>query len=287
MRAILHTFKLGLLCFVNLLTAQPYASCVFEGQLGNQLFQAAATIAYALDHNYTAIFPPFSHLINGALNRKYVFHRLQEGSLPLETPILQYHDAGHYTQYTPIPYTPGRNILLSGYFQTARYFAHHADTIRKLFAPSNSLTKKIFKKYGRLLHQGPTIAIHVRTFIPDGRDPAIVGIGGGKWDYFLKALEHLPRDCSILLFSDAPKWTRDNFPSLPHRQVHFIEGNPHYFDFYLMAFCTHQIVSPESTFSWWAAWLNANPGKVIVAPATWAGKFDNETIPPEWIKVEL
>jgi hypothetical protein len=71
------------------------------------------------------------------------------------------------------------------------------------------------------------------------------------------------------------------------RKVYFIEGNPHYIDFYFMSLCTHQVVSPESTFSWWAAWLNRNPNKMVIAPSTWAGRHDNETVPPSWIKLEL
>ena len=39
-------------------------------------------------------------------------------------------------------------------------------------------------------------------------------------------------------------------------------------DFTAMSFCDHNIIG-NSTFSWWAAWLNKNEGRRIVAPREW------------------
>ena len=49
----------------------------------------------------------------------------------------------------------------------------------------------------------------------------------------------------------------------------------------LMRLCAHQIIS-NSSYSWWAAWLNSNPSKVVVCPAKWKGKSD--MMPEAWIR---
>ena len=73
--------------------------------------------------------------------------------------------------------------------------------------------------------------------------------------------------------------------SRPHL---FIENEPHYHDFYLMSYCTHQIIS-NSSFSWWAAYLNKNPQKKVIAPARWFNPgcltTGKHIVPKEWIKV--
>ena len=59
-----------------------------------------------------------------------------------------------------------------------------------------------------------------------------------------------------------------------------------YVDIYLMSLCKDNITS-NSTFSWWASYLNPNPNKKIYTPKTWfIHSHSNEDIlPPEWIKI--
>ena len=73
--------------------------------------------------------------------------------------------------------------------------------------------------------------------------------------------------------------------------MHFIDNNntsdTSYIDMQLMSICKHNIIC-NITFSWWSAWLNANPEKIVIAPQNWfADKSINsqDLIPSEWIKL--
>jgi len=68
----------------------------------------------------------------------------------------------------------------------------------------------------------------------------------------------------------------------------FMQGRNDIDDFIMMTLCEHNIIT-NSTFSWWAAWLNANKDKVVVTPRQWFGPngpSDGKDLYVEgWIKV--
>ena len=62
-----------------------------------------------------------------------------------------------------------------------------------------------------------------------------------------------------------------------------------YLDLILMSHCKHQIIA-NSTFSWWGAWLNQNPEKIVIAPKMWFvdQKMNAQTkdlIPKDWLRI--
>jgi hypothetical protein len=55
-------------------------------------------------------------------------------------------------------------------------------------------------------------------------------------------------------------------------------------DMYLMSLCKHNIIA-NSSYSWWGAWLNTNPDKVVIAPQNWFVSANADIVPSTWIKI--
>lgn len=263
-----------------LLSAKPFViGRLWTGQLGNQFFEIAAAVSLALDHDADVFFPDFAvKTIDGIpTNYKHVFFRLN-ATVPKEK-IQAYYIEPTYS-YTPIPYH--QNMCIQGYFQSEKHFAKHKQKILELFAPSSEIREYLESKYQQLLKSQKTVSIHVRSYWKDDPQQKIYP-NYGK-DYFEKAIMKFPEDSVFLAFSNDMARCKQILADIP-RKIIFIEGEPYYHDFYLMAMCKHNIIS-NSSFSWWAAYLNPNPEKIVIAPPEWytstCGLNYKDVVPESW-----
>ncbi|MGC3976990.1 MAG: alpha-1,2-fucosyltransferase [Paludibacteraceae bacterium] len=87
------------------------------------------------------------------------------------------------------------------------------------------------------------------------------------------------------VFSDDPEWVNTNFGLENAVYVQHNTDSDSWQDMYLMSQCKHNIIA-NSSFSWWGAWLNANPAKIVIAPRKWWRLFDkDDVVPSEWIRL--
>jgi hypothetical protein len=112
-------------------------------------------------------------------------------------------------------------------------------------------------------------------------------------DYYAHAMQAIlarVRTPVFFIFSDDIPFTREHLPALAagQRMVfvdHNDEANPHE-DLRLMSSCRHHIIA-NSTFSWWGAWLNPDPAKLVCAPKGWGlanpAEWSTDLIPPNWL----
>ncbi len=263
---------------------KPFVQGILHNQLGNQMFEIAATISVALDNGAIPIFPDLvTNTSNGIpLNYQYVFWRLNT-SKPKQELNHTHHD--HGLPYQPILYQP--NMGLCGLFQSEKHFIHHKDEILKAFSPHESIVSYLYKKYNWLQTNPKTVAVHVRAYWPiyPGGNPEGKGVLPFLGlEYFKKAILTFPKDHLFVIFSDNIKWCKKNFRSIP-REFIFIEKQDYYLDFFMMGLCQHNIIS-NSSFSWWAAYMNKNPSKIVIAPKGWftpESKLDaSDIIPAGW-----
>lgn len=113
-------------------------------------------------------------------------------------------------------------------------------------------------------------------------------------DYCLKAMQEANRclhNPQFYIFSDDPAWVvsqltpSSNITIIDHHAPDQVDE-----DFRLMRACKNQIIA-SSSLSWWAAWLNDNPKKLVISPpaSQWVqrpGCDTSQILPSEWIVVE-
>src|SRR3990167_1024455 len=105
MKKILLGLALAFLIVCIKIKTTPYVTCQFHGQLGNHFFQVATAYSLAKDNGAKAIFPGLKKSKGGSRNRRYAFHRLEEGFL-FQPHWKEYQEPLEYLTYHPIPYEP-------------------------------------------------------------------------------------------------------------------------------------------------------------------------------------
>ncbi len=260
---------------------KPYVSCSLHGQLGNQMHQIATTLAFAWDHNMVPLFPELMKKeYNLPMNYQRIFFRLN--SSPLPRPILQRFKQWKNFEKIDIPIRP--NQVLDGYFQTWEYYHHHRDRLLELFSPAQEELDFIKSKYNKLLSHSCTVGVHVRTFNKQlSNDIPFVGL-----DYYHRAMALYPPEALFIVFSDRINWCKHYFSKF-NRPVVFINSGDHIEDFFLMSQLKHNIIG-NSSYSWWAAYLNKNPDKVVVAPSHFVHPSIQKKVNanlPDWITLDI
>lgn len=276
-----------------------------HGRLGNQMFQyaAAAGLAARLD-------VPVALDARGAVARgEGVLTRVFD--LPLEAPEplpplkseapLRYAfwrlsgAAPRFRRERGLGYnaaieTWGDGSYLHGYWQCQDYFMHVADRIRRDFTFPAYSNAQNAEMADRIKGCAQAISLHVRR----GDYTTLAAHTLCDQAYYdaalARVLDGLPGMPTVFVFSDDPQWAKENLP-LPCEKVVVDFNGPEtdFEDMRLMSLCDHNIIG-NSSFSWWAAWLNANPGKRVAGPARWFGdaKLDNpDILPANWLKIAV
>ena len=106
-----------------------------------------------------------------------------------------------------------------------------------------------------------------------------------------KSAESIPESISnpsFYIFSDDIEWAKQNIKESNAVFVQQEKKDNYYRDMQLMSMCKHNIIA-NSSFSWWAAWLNNYEKKIVIAPSKWVTHtIDiNALIYPDWIQIEF
>lgn len=294
------------------------------GGLGNQMFQYAAGLALAharrtvlkLDVSWFREDPAYEDHNRYALNcfnvteqfateeeiarsRGIRVTRMERWSVPVARALRFYQYANRLTVtgnsyrqptfgYDPGFFTLPDNSYLHGMFQSEKYFAPVSGILRQHFTFRYPPLPSVAAMMERI-RSGPSAAVHFRRgdYVRDKRFNSEIGVL--SLDYYHRAIatlrERHPAVTLYLFSDDIDTIEREFTPHGPHVFVRATQPWHSYDKIRLMSLCDHAIIA-NSTFSWWAAWLNSDVDKVVIAPQPWfAGRAGDDIVPPSWVKL--
>ena len=179
-----------------------------------------------------------------------------------------------------------------GYWQNEKYFAHIEPVIRDTFRFNTDIMSEKTKEISSQMRQELSVSIHIRRGDYENIPEAKAMHGGiCTLNYYRKAIDfirqRLGEGIRFYLFSDDVDWISENLQLENGYIVDWNQGVDSWQDMYLMSSCRHHIIA-NSSFSWWAAWLNPDKDKVVVTPGKWFNHTAAVGIVPEnWVKMPL
>ena len=183
--------------------------------------------------------------------------------------------------YHPEILSPKGDVMFNGYYQNERYFKEYSEDIRRMFTSKAELSEAAKRLIAQIHARENSVAVHIR------RGDYLMNNANLELTYFRQAMEIMRQqypDATFCFFSDDMEWVKEQFPE--SENVLYISGqeNIDYIEeFFCMRECSHDIIS-NSSFSWWGAYLNPNPGKTVIAPIT--GFWKRDFYPEDWQVIE-
>jgi len=178
------------------------------------------------------------------------------------------------------------NTYLDGYWQSERYFSECSREIRKIFKFKTPLDFENNELMASI-DSSNSVSLHVRRGdYVSKKNLSIHGVC--SMDYYDRAISYISEKVKkpvFFIFTDDYDWVSNNI-SLPTGAV-YVKNNigvNSFRDMQLMSLCKHNILA-NSSFSWWAAWLNVNLDRIVVAPKKWFadGRNVDDVTPKNWI----
>lgn len=195
-------------------------------------------------------------------------------------------------------------MYLKGAFQSEKYFEDIKEEVRKIYRfprlENMHLPEKLYRTARsclELIESCEAVGLHM--YRGDSRTDEELYDGICTEKYYEGAVRFMMDKCpqaKFFIFSNEPKWVRNWVRTLIESQITegmdretaqamgqrfiMIDANTQhtgYLDMFLMSKCRHNIIS-NSSFSWWAAWINDNPDKIIVVPDRWRNDEESDDI---------
>jgi hypothetical protein len=254
---------------------KPHFDSLIDRKL--ELTQFELRLEVATEEEFQSILKQNNALFRRATNRILPYYKR------LVVSEAQYH-------FDPNLFKVPSTCIVDGYFQSEKYFAVISNTLRKqlvLEVPHDEANQGWWKR----IRESESVSVHIRR--GDYLGNALFPIYGKE--YVDKAVDVIRKKVNnpvFFIFSNDLPWAKQtlrlNFPT------YFVDHNssdqPHN-DMFLMSQCKHNIVA-NSSFSWWAAWLNQEHSKVIIAPPRWVNQnstfYSNidDITPSNWIRLQ-
>ena len=241
------------------------------GLFGNQMFQYATLYAIAKTRGYE-FGVPYSNRSENKWHDFCLPDCFKNLSAKDCSGISQFYRAQeHNFSYNPGIFGIKDNTDISGYFQSEKYFVDYRNQLLKEY----EFCPEIYEKAEEIrnLSKDPVISLHIRLgdYVQQQQNHPVCSL-----EYYKDALDNLPDDCMLFIFSDEVEIAKNLFKDI-NRKIVYPETNNKYIDMCLMTFCDYHIIA-NSSFSWWGAWLSNS--KKVIAPSKWFGPAPH--MPKNW-----
>jgi len=178
-----------------------------------------------------------------------------------------------------------RLLYLAGYWQAHGMVDAVASELRRDLQFRSPPDGRNLESIAEIKETHNSVSLHMRrgdfTLAAEGNIALPLSYYADAIRYFQARLG----EPTFFVFSDDPAFARKNLPG--DAQAIFVDHNDDstsYEDIRLMSACRHHIIA-NSSFSWWGAWLNSRPDKLVYAPRYWqlnAGSYYPGLFPPDW-----
>ena len=163
------------------------------------------------------------------------------------------------------------STYLDGHWQNLSYFQEYQDDLIKLITPNIDYSVD-YNKYLSSIKLTESVSIHVRRgdYVDNSVNNSIYNVC--DINYYIKSVKFIKENIqnpNFFVFSDDIEWCQKHF-SFIENKIFITDTNSLLEDFQLIRNCKSHI-NPNSTFSWWASWLNINKGgfKFCTIPREW------------------
>lgn len=285
------------------------------GGLGNQLFQYATAYAIAMQNSQelrldTTFFPEQSlrgyklgdlniryHSITSdfsSLCRLYKNRYINKGLRKIKLFKLPLGKESYYILETKsdlieaVFKISSEDVYLDGYYQSEKYFKQYHKDLLKQFQP-NYAPEAEYLDVLKEIEGTNSVAVHVRRGdflkVQFSNNPNQYLLGEQYYHNGLKYMDEHVESPVYYWFSDDIDWVKQNFGERENfRFVSLKTKHADIDEMMLMKNC-HHIITANSTFSWWAAWLNEHDDAIHVCPAKRYGNL--HMIPDSWEKIPV
>jgi hypothetical protein len=187
------------------------------------------------------------------------------------------------------------NKIYNGYFQSEQYFENIAGEISTHVKIKQQYVDEFNTKYQDMFNNNLVVAVHIRRGdYLDLDDWWAENLGSHNLtlpiDYYLNCLKQVANadNCKFFFVSDDMEFTRSAFAHV--KGAEFAQ-NSMIIDFQILMNADECIIA-NSSFAWWAAYLNKKETKKIYCPQYWLGfkvqkEYPANIIPQNWIKVKV
>lgn len=235
----------------------------YYGRLGNQMFEMASLIGMAKKYGRVAATPEWKYrdYFKGEIKLvdRIPFDKIEDVGEP------HFHHEWYYWWKALKDKSADTTVSISGWLQSSKYWDHCKKDIKDFFEFKEEFATPIKEKWKNVLSK-PCICLGIRV----GKDY----VDNGNYEilpilYQISALwKHFPNwreEYNIIVFTDDFEYAKLNMDCDDER-IFFAEGMSDVEQLYLGTMCTHFII-PNSTFSWWQAYLGEKEGSVVVRPS--------------------